>query len=1012
MKLKIPYNRFFCVIGMLLLSIGIISPEGRAAEMSAQEGWRHFPGFDNEPIRIIDTERYTYFLVAQKTYNTTYWSFTDPHLTLLRYDSATPEAGILPLSDFVKLNGTNVRWAEYSPEGKFLTVVYSDGGVDFVGDNGEVKHNAELKDRHVPGWIHTRSLTQSGTEAWITTDAGYIAIEGTTGNKIAEVTTGTAARQAVRSGSRTFLLKEGKLMVAAGNPRDIADFREIKSDDLSGEVLWLLPMGDGACGLLSSQSGTTALAVSVIKPEGEGWHVRGVRSLGIPQVGVAGQTGEYSMVAHQLERNCIRNRDGYLIYIWTDLCQFDITHGPDAENLFRYVSVSPSVSVAGSWDLSKAWTYRDRGRFIQGEAKWNSIKFGDESEAVRPMVPAVGHASKIAYAPGYGLAAVNYGLSTYWTNNGVIAPALVSLYDGERWTYPSGAYTRPEVTEKDEAMKSLYEKNRSRFPVPDPTGVVADPEYGDYMWISSTFGGLAAINLRKPDAAPFHFSHPKDPLAGFPGFRVVHPTYSWANFSAFTLPSFDGEGTYWTNNGVIAPALVSLYDGERWTYPSGAYTRPEVTEKDEAMKSLYEKNRSRFPVPDPTGVVADPEYGDYMWISSTFGGLAAINLRKPDAAPFHFSHPKDPLAGFPGFRVVHPTYSWANFSAFTLPSFDGEGTLWTLHSDYNAPKEGGSGLRLYYYTKATRRGMMESGNVKDSPDMPWISVPLKEQVSGHGLQCVALKHEKNRNRLAMFLRRKPFTLAIFDHKGTLPDETDDSFREIHQIRDQNGAVWAEPEVMCMAEDPLDGTVWVGTLLGLVGFNPESPTDGFTQPGKVLEIVDGDEIANPLAHITITDICFDAAGRMWVATEYGGLWCVSADRRRIEAHYTTENSPLPSDVVYAVGVDSGRNAVMVSTEAGITDFDMASSYYGGPESGAVVTPSEVKAGYGGNVVIRGLIPGSRISFRIAGEAVVATVTADEDGNAFWNLLDEEGNPVNPGIYVLEGAGRRLEIPVDR
>lgn len=881
MKLKIPYNRFFCVIGMLLLSIGIISPEGRAAEMSAQEGWRHFPGFDNEPIRIIDTERYTYFLVAQKTYNTTYWSFTDPHLTLLRYDSATPEAGILPLSDFVKLNGTNVRWAEYSPEGKFLTVVYSDGGVDFVGDNGEVKHNAELKDRHVPGWIHTRSLTQSGTEAWITTDAGYIAIEGTTGNKIAEVTTGTAARQAVRSGSRTFLLKEGKLMVAAGNPRDIADFREIKSDDLSGEVLWLLPMGDGACGLLSSQSGTTALAVSVIKPEGEGWHVRGVRSLGIPQVGVAGQTGEYSMVAHQLERNCIRNRDGYLIYIWTDLCQFDITHGPDAENLFRYVSVSPSVSVAGSWDLSKAWTYRDRGRFIQGEAKWNSIKFGDESEAVRPMVPAVGHASKIAYAPGYGLAAVNYGLSTYWTNNGVIAPALVSLYDGERWTYPSGAYTRPGVTEKDEAMKALYEKNRSRFPVPDPTGVVADPEYGDYMWISSTFGGLAAINLRKPDAAPFHFSHPKDPLAGFPGFRVVHPTYSWANFSAFTLPSFDGEGT-----------------------------------------------------------------------------------------------------------------------------------LWTLHSDYNAPKEGGSGLRLYYYTKATRRGMMESGNVKDSPDMPWISVPLKEQVSGHGLQCVALKHDKNRNRLAMFLRRKPFTLAIFDHKGTLPDETDDSFREIHQIRDQNGAVWAEPEVMCMAEDPLDGTVWVGTLLGLVGFNPESPTDGFTQPGKVLEIVDGDEIANPLAHITITDICFDAAGRMWVATEYGGLWCVSADRRRIEAHYTTENSPLPSDVVYAVGVDSGRNAVMVSTEAGITDFDMASSYYGGPESGAVVTPSEVKAGYGGNVVIRGLIPGSRISFRIAGEAVVATVTADEDGNAFWNLLDEEGNPVNPGIYVLEGAGRRLEIPVDR
>lgn len=65
-------NRFYICI-FLILSLMMA---GRAEE------WRLHPAFDNNPVRIIDTEDKTYFLVHQQIYNKSLVDYDRPSLTL------------------------------------------------------------------------------------------------------------------------------------------------------------------------------------------------------------------------------------------------------------------------------------------------------------------------------------------------------------------------------------------------------------------------------------------------------------------------------------------------------------------------------------------------------------------------------------------------------------------------------------------------------------------------------------------------------------------------------------------------------------------------------------------------------------------------------------------------------------------------------------------------------------------------------------------------------------------
>lgn len=96
----------------------------------------------------------------------------------------------------------------------------------------------------------------------------------------------------------------------------------------------------------------------------------------------------------------------------------------------------------------------------------------------------------------------------------------------------------------------------------------------------------------------------------------------------------------------------------------------------------------------------------------------------------------------------------------------------------------------------------------------------------------------------------------------------------------------------------DGYLWLGTQTGLVRFD-----------GVQFTSIRGSEDAS-LENRWIRDLAEDSDGRLWVATDGGGLFCV--DQARV-LHYGP-NDGLPSDSVRAVFVDRDR-AVWAGTDRG-------------------------------------------------------------------------------------------------
>ena len=105
------------------------------------------------------------------------------------------------------------------------------------------------------------------------------------------------------------------------------------------------------------------------------------------------------------------------------------------------------------------------------------------------------------------------------------------------------------------------------------------------------------------------------------------------------------------------------------------------------------------------------------------------------------------------------------------------------------------------------------------------------------------------------------------------------------------------DVYDIAEDK-DGKIWVATSEGVTVFN--NPEDVFnedpfyaSQPG--LDEKDG--IYHPLLQTeTVTSIVVDGANEKWFGTQSSGLYQISADGTKEINHFTTQTSPLVSDLI--------------------------------------------------------------------------------------------------------------------
>jgi hypothetical protein len=249
-------------------------------------------------------------------------------------------------------------------------------------------------------------------------------------------------------------------------------------------------------------------------------------------------------------------------------------------------------------------------------------------------------------------------------------------------------------------------------------------------------------------------------------------------------------------------------------------------------------------------------------------------------------------------------------------------------------------------------------------------------------------------------------ILALDYKGTLANLTDDNFKLLKDKEGEGGL--PTKDIYCMIED-LEGAVWVGSLRGLSIFYNQAAI--FSEEGmdaeQILITQDGN-VQVLLETEAINSIEIDGGNRKWIATQNNGVFLFSADGLEQLAHYTRENSPLPSNNVYDIGINQANGTVYFATAEGMVSFVSNATNFDNQLKEVYAFPNPVHSDYEGMVTIQGLAYQSEVMITDPFGKLVFKATS-EGGRVVWNGLLSNGERPSWGIYsvLVTNADRSVD-----
>lgn len=333
----------------------------------------------------------------------------------------------------------------------------------------------------------------------------------------------------------------------------------------------------------------------------------------------------------------------------------------------------------------------------------------------------------------------------------------------------------------------------------------------------------------------------------------------------------------------------------------------------------------------------------------------------------HYSTHNSPL------ESVIPT----NTRFVRIPSvkFDKEGNLWCINTGtkniVKVLKSDGTWCELYYKPIEKLATMVEP--VMDSRGWLW----MKSLQGEAGIFCAKMN-------------------------GTPLDSSDDESKAwLNKFVNQDGISYDIYQVFALAEDR-EGQMWVGTNTGLfVIDNPKT----FFNNGVFKQIKvprnDGTGLADYLLSGTyIKSIQVDGANRKWIGTNDDGIYLISADGLETIHHFTTENSPLPSNSIVSIAINDRSGEVFIGTDKGIASYmsDATRPEEKLDENNIYAYPNPVKADYSGNIAIVGLTHDCNVKIVDTAGYLINEGTSN-GGQYMWNGRNARGEKVASGVYYV-------------
>ncbi|MBO4250639.1 MAG: hypothetical protein J5884_05210 [Paludibacteraceae bacterium] len=286
-----------------------------------------------------------------------------------------------------------------------------------------------------------------------------------------------------------------------------------------------------------------------------------------------------------------------------------------------------------------------------------------------------------------------------------------------------------------------------------------------------------------------------------------------------------------------------------------------------------------------------------------------------------------------------------------------------------------------------------------SSDGIWY--PLQERVGGEYLTLTTptgiWTDKRGSNYKWLLDQRGTQGVLLLDDGGTPTYSGDDYCVKHASFIDQKGNTLSPKTFRCWAQDR-SNRVWIGTESGIITI--PSSVDFFNSNACQRIIIprnDGTGLGDYLlGDEQINCLALDGGNRMWIGTENSGLYLIEDDTITV-AHFTEDNSLLPSNAIQSITIVPETGEVFVGTDKGIASYRSDASEPRKDMSGAYAYPNPVKPDYRGVISITGLMDNSVVNIVDAGGNLVCK-TRSHGGTAVWDGNDAYGRRATPGVYT--------------
>lgn len=312
-------------------------------------------------------------------------------------------------------------------------------------------------------------------------------------------------------------------------------------------------------------------------------------------------------------------------------------------------------------------------------------------------------------------------------------------------------------------------------------------------------------------------------------------------------------------------------------------------------------------------------------------------------------------------------------------NFDPQGNLWAfcmeVDSVVSIRKADGTWISPYYPALS---GWAPNRSLFDSQGRLWVG----SMKAGVGLCCITLGNVLESVEDDQVLSRTTF----YNEDGS------------------NIVSSGSMHIFALVEDK-DGGIWVGTSEGpLLIENPSRWYDeNFTFTQVKIPRNDGSGLADYLLDgERINTIAVDGGNRKWFGTQENGLYLIDSDNMTELQHFTTENSPLPSNTIQSLAIIPTTGEVFIGTAEGIVSYQSNATEPEAEFSSDVhAFPNPVTPDYTGPITIKGLTYDSDIKIVDASGRLVRQGTST-GGMYTWDGCNAEGKRVARGIYMVLAA----------